>query len=167
MRKFEIIVCLCLILGVVAAAFFPCLKNGFTNWDDPEYITENPLIRSFSLQNLKTIFSSFIFANYHPITILSFMLEYSFFQFNPYNYHLTNLLLHLSSCLLVFWLVFVITGRISVAILTALLFGVHPLQVESVAWISERKGLLCGFFFLGAIISYLYYLRKERISAYY
>jgi len=167
MKKFKIIVCLCLILGAVATAFFPCLKNGFTNWDDAEYITENPVIRSLSLRNIKTIFSSVIFANYHPITVLSFMIEYRLFKFNPYYYHLNNLQLHLFNCLLVFWLVFILCGRASVALLTALLFGVHPLQVESVAWISERKGLLCGLFFIGAIISYLYYLRKERRSVYY
>ncbi|MCX5694284.1 MAG: tetratricopeptide repeat protein [Candidatus Omnitrophica bacterium] len=131
------------------------------------YVTENKAIRSITLTNLKNISTSFFITHYQPVTIFSYLLEYHFFKLNPFNYHLTNLILHLLNCLLVFWLFYLISGRASVAWITAILFGIHPMQVESVAWISERKNLLYAFFFLGALISYLYYLRKDKAVKYY
>jgi tetratricopeptide (TPR) repeat protein len=165
-KKLKIIIPIFLIL-ITLASFYPCVKNNFTNWDDNFYVTENTAIRSLSLGNLKTIFTSFFIAHYQPVTILSYLLEYHFFKLDPFYYHLTNLILHLLNCLLVYWVIYLLTGRISVAGLTALLFGIHPLQVESVAWISERKNLLYAFFYLGAIISYLYYLSKDKTTKYY
>ena len=167
MKKFKIIISIFLILIVTLAAFYPSLKNNFTNWDDDLYVTGNSAIRSITLANLKNISTSFFATHYQPVTILSYLLEYHFFKLNPFNYHLTNLILHLLNCLLVFWVIYLLTGRISVACLTALLFGIHPMQVESVAWISERKNVLYAFFFLGAMTSYLYYLRKEKALKYY
>jgi protein O-mannosyl-transferase len=161
------IACVIVILIITLASFFPVLKNDFTNWDDTGYVTENNIIRSVSLVNLKSIFFSFSMTHYHPVTILSYLLEYQFFRLNPFNYHLTNFILHLLNCLLVFWMIYLLSGSIFISGLTALLFGIHPLQVESVAWISERKNLLYAFFFLGALISYLYYLRKDEKTKYF
>jgi len=165
--KLRIPFLLFLTLGIIFIGFFPCLKNGFVNWDDDTYVTQNPSLRSLSSANLKNIFSSFFSGHYQPITILSFLYDYRFFKLNPFGYHLTNLILHLLNCLLVFWLIFLLTGRTTVSWVTAFLFGLHPLQVESVAWISERKNVLYALFFLGAAIYYLYYLQRERKLKYY
>ncbi|MCK9432043.1 MAG: tetratricopeptide repeat protein [Candidatus Omnitrophica bacterium] len=167
MGKIKLGVSLLLILIIVFAALFPCLSNGFTSWDDNMYVTENRSIRSFSPENLKNISTSFFITHYQPVTIFSYLLEYHFFRLNPFNYHLTNLILHLLNCLLVFWMVYLFSGRILVSFITAVFFGIHPMQVESVAWISERKNLLYAFFFLGALVSYLYYQRGEKIRYYF
>ena len=155
------------VLIIAYLSFYPCLKNDFTNWDDLLYLTGNPAVRSLSIANLRKIFTSFVFGNYHPLTIISYAIEYHLFQYQPFIYHLTNLILHLLNCLLVFWLIYLIAGKISTALITAILFGIHPLHVEPVAWISARKDLFYSFFFLGALINYLYYLRNKSGSCYY
>lgn len=161
------IILLLLILVITFFAFYPALKNGFTNWDDNDYVTENPTIRSFSLHNFKNIFASFCLASYQPLTIVSYLIEYHFIKLDPFIYHLTNLIIHLLNCLLVFWLIYIISGNSYVPWLTAILFGIHPLQVESVAWISERKNVLYAFFFIGSLISYLHYIVGEKKLKYY
>lgn len=148
------------VLGITFAAYFPSLKNGFVNWDDDYYVTRNTAIQRLSPGTVKEMFSSFFVGNYHPLTMLSYAVEYRFFKNHPFGYHLDNLILHLLNVLLAFWLIFRLTGgNAVVAAFSAALFGVHPLHVESVAWISERKDVLYALFFLGALISYRRYLR--------
>jgi len=166
-KKNKIIIPIFIVLIVTAASFYPCLKNNFTNWDDNLYVTENKAIRAATPGNLKNISTSFFVTHYQPVTIFSYLLEYRFFKLNPFNYHLTNFILHLLNCVLVFWVIYLFTKSASVACLTAVFFGIHPMQVESVAWVSERKNLLCAFFFLGAMISYLYYLGNTGRLKYY
>lgn len=165
--KTKRVILVCLILILTFITFLPALQNGFTTWDDGAYVTNNSLIASLSFRNIKRIFTSFYIDGYQPITLLSFLFEYHFFNLDPLFYHLTNLILHLFNCTLVFWLIFSISGRASISFITTILFAVHPLQVETVAWISERKGLLYVFFYLASIISYIYYLRKGDILKYY
>lgn len=167
MQKYKITFLIFLILVITFIAFLPSLKNGFVNWDDSTYVINNQIIRSFSCENVKSVFTSFFFVNYQPLTILSYSLDYHFYRLNPFGYHLTNLILHLLNCLLVFWLIFVFSYSLPISFITAILFAVHPLRVESVAWISERKDVLYSFFYLGAMISYCYYLLKGRASKYY
>ncbi len=167
MKYRSVIIPLCTILLITTIAFFPSLENGFTNWDDDLYVTENPKIRQLSWKNVGRIFASTHYGGYEPLTELSFALEYRFFRLNPLPYHITNLLLHLLNCLLVFWLIILIGGNPQIAFVAALLFGVHPLRVESVAWVSELKDLLYGFFFLWSLIAYLLYLRKKRNGFYW
>ncbi|MDD4893828.1 MAG: tetratricopeptide repeat protein [Candidatus Omnitrophica bacterium] len=167
MRKLKIIIALFVILIITFVSLYPSLKNNFTNWDDTRYVTENGLIQSLSLRNIEKIFTSFISGNYHPFTILSYSFEYSFFKLNPFPYHLDNLILHLANCCLVFWLIYLLTDNILLSFVTAMLFGIHPLHVESVAWVSGRKDLLAALFSFGAIIFYLQYRKEKRISKYY
>jgi len=144
--------------------FSPSLKNGFTNWDDNVYVAENKLITSLSGENVKAIFdpANHVSLNYHPITILSLAIDYHFSEFNPHTYHFTNLLFHVFNTALVFWFVFLLSGRKpEVAAIVALFFGIHPMHVESVAWISERKDVLYTFFFMASLIVYLNYLTNE------
>jgi tetratricopeptide (TPR) repeat protein len=148
-------------------AFLPCLENGFTNWDDNLLVTQNPKIRKIDLNHIGVFFNSFHFAHYHPLVLLSFALEYRFFGLNPAAYHATNVVLHILCALLVFWLFYSISSKISVALITSLLFGIHPMKVESVAWIAERKDVLYAFFYLGAMISYVYYVKKGSLYLYF
>ena len=163
----RISLCICLILLIVFGAFLPVLKNGFVNWDDDNYVVNNTSITSVSVPNLKSIFGSFFVGHYMPLTILSYLLNYQFFKLNPFGYHLTNLILHLLNCLLVFYLIYLLSRNIGVSFITAILFGIHPLHVESVAWVSERKDVLYSFFYLLSAITYLYYLTREHKSRYY
>lgn len=150
------LICLFFVLLLSALVFSPSLYNGFVNWDDQEYILNNPTIREITPASLKTIFSSFVVGNYQPLTVLSFAVDYQIGQLNPGQYHLGNILFHVLNVYLIFRLILLFTGgRFAVALLTALLFGIHPLKVESVAWATERKDVLFTFFYLLALLSYL------------
>jgi protein O-mannosyl-transferase len=164
-RRRDIIISLCLILVVSFIAFCPSLLNGFTNFDDQLYVTKNRMIRTLTLESVARIFTTFE-ALYHPLVLLSFTLEYHFFRLNPHAYHATNLVFHLFNCLLVFWLILLFSRNVPIACAAAILFGVHPLRVPSVAWVSERKDLLYSFFYLLSFISYIYY-RQRRGSVFY
>jgi len=166
-KKFKIIISIWLILIITFVAFFPSLKNEFTNWDDNEYVTENADIQNLSGRNIKKIFSSFYTGIYCPLTVLSYSVEYHFFKLNPYVYHSTNLNLHLLNTALVFWLIYLLSGKVLVSLIASLLFGIHPLHVEPVAWVTGRKDVLYSFFFLSAIISYLYYRKKQVVNYYF
>lgn len=143
------------------------LFNNFVYLDDDQYILTNPFLRDFSFKGVWAIFSSFYFSNYHPLTTLTFFFEYSLFGTNPFPYHLFNLLLHLLNIWLVYKLVEKLSGTRICALVAALLFGIHPMHVESVAWISERKDVLYACFYLSSLMVYLRYLETgHRIKFY-
>lgn len=152
-------------------ALFPSLKNEFTNWDDPTYVLENNLVKSLSTENIKSIFSSTVSLNYHPLTMLSLAIDYHFSELKPGTYHTTNLIFHLLNTLLVFWFVFLLSkGRMEVSLIVSILFGIHPMHVESVAWISERKDVLYTFFFMASLITYHKYVNaigKNKTGFYF
>jgi protein O-mannosyl-transferase len=154
------------ILAVTFAAHFPSLRNGFTNYDDPYYVLDNPVIRSLSWSSVRHIFSSHILM-YHPLSMLSLAVDYRLFGLDPAGYHAVNLALHLANTLLVFWVLRLLCGGVTAAAVGALLFGVHPLHVESVAWVSERKDVLSACFFLGALGAYLRHIGGTRRRAWY
>jgi tetratricopeptide (TPR) repeat protein len=161
-----IILPLAYVLIVTAIAFSPVLNNDFTNWDDQKHVYENPLIRSSDGLPLREIFTTSISKIYIPLTILSFSIEHRFFGFNPFVYHLTNLLLHLAVTALIFRFALRLQLTARAATLAALLFGIHPMHVESVAWITERKDVLYAFFYMLALDSYLTYLQRGKGSSY-
>lgn len=136
------------------------LQNQLTNWDDPGYIRDNALIKDISAQGLKEIFSTPIMGNYHPLTILSYAIEYSFVRLEPWLYHLDSVLLHIVVTVLVFYFVQKLTHRPIAAAVTALLFGLHPMHVESVAWLAGRKDVVYSVFYMAACITWLYYIRS-------
>lgn len=154
------------LLGIIvlltAYAFWPILQNGFTNWDDPTYLENNPLIRELSGANLKKIFSEVYFANYQPLHILSYAIEYHFFKLNPAGYHGVSLVMHLVNVALVFFFIRKLSSSAVIAIITTLLFAINTLHVESVAWAAERKDLLYAMFFFAALISYLHYVMDKK-----
>lgn len=156
---------LTLVLGCVFWAYWPSLFNGFVSWDDNLYVVENETIRHLSGASLKTIFTTDVSLNYTPLTSLSFAGEYHFFKYNPFYYHLDNLLLHLAVVALVFILALRLSLSLTVAALAALFFGLHPMHVESVAWVTERKDVLYAFFYMLALVLYWNYLTgKSRVS---
>ena len=133
-----------------------CLNNTLTNWDDVQYIKDNPLIKDLSAEGLKAIFSTPVLGNYHPLTILSYAFDYAAGGHDPYIYHLHSLALHCIATILVYWLAMLLTKRPVAVAITALLFGLHPMHVESVAWLSGRKDELCAIYYVGACIAYVY-----------
>jgi len=149
-----------IVVILAAILYSKAAMNDFTYWDDDLYILKNQFLRNFSLKGITAIFTTFDNANYHPLTTITNLFEYRFFKLNPLPYHLTNILLHLLNI----WLVFKLTERLSGKRLTALivciLFAIHPLNVESVAWISERKNVLYSSFYLMSLLAYLRYIAQ-------
>ena len=160
----KIIFSVSFIVVITFISFLSSLDNGFTNWDDPVNVTENLLIRGLSWNNIKGIFTTYT-DYYRPLVFITYAIEYSLFGLEPAVYHTTNLLFHTLNTLLVFWLIYLLSNQTFVALISALLFGVHPLHVESVAWVTERKDVLFTLFYLQAIVYYLLY--KERSKGYY
>ena len=149
--------------------FSPILNNGFiSTWDDGPYVLQNQLLHNFSWQGITKIFSygdtfQQLTNNYHPLTTLSLALDYQVSGLSPSAYHTTNLILHGLNAVLAFLFVYLLfRRRIWPAVITGLLFAVHPMHVESVAWISERKDVLYAFFFLAGLNAYLKYLEDEK-----
>lgn len=167
MSKRQAVVSILLIVVIVSLAFLPSLDNGFVNDDDPLYVYQNPLVRELSWGNIKATFTAYHCLNYHPLALLSHAIEFRFFGDYPRGYHFSNLILHLLNALLVFWLIFILSKDWLVSFLTSVFFGIHPLHVESVAWISERRDVLFTFFFLLSVISYLFYLKGKSREYYY
>jgi len=158
-EKSKIYLALAAIIFISFLVYLPVFNNSFLAWDDNAYIKDNPLVQSI---DLKAIFSQYVMGNYHPITILVHALEYKLFGLNPVGYHAVNLLFHLLNTVLVFYAVFLLVEKYGVALVAALLFGVHPLHVESVAWAAELKDLLYTFFFLASWIFYMKYIKDSQ-----
>ncbi|MBI5587182.1 MAG: tetratricopeptide repeat protein [Deltaproteobacteria bacterium] len=155
-----------LIALVTFAVYLPSLGSGFVNWDDPAYILDNARIRSINLELFRWVFVNVVNSNWHPLTIISYALDYSFWGTDPWGYHLVNIVFHSLNTFLVFYLALRLVGLkaphgskvpFAAAAVTAILFGLHPAHVESVSWVSERKDVLCGFFFILSILAYLKY----------
>jgi len=150
------------IVLITFIAFSPSLKNDFVNWDDQEYVTENPLVKSEVLP-LKEIFTKSVSGNYHPLTMLSLYLSYHSGYLDATGYHFVNVIFHLLNTALVFLFIFLLTKRnLLMASVVALFFGIHPMHVESVTWISERKDVMYVFFFLAGLIAYLKFINSKK-----
>lgn len=163
-RRTIYVLIIVLLTGVV---FSPAISSEFLIWDDEHYVVHNNVIKDFSFRNLKKMFTSSFVGCYCPLAILSYAVEYYFFKLNPSLYHLTNYLLHILISLLVFYFIYLLSDKLGVAFIGALIFGVHTVHVESVAWISERKDLLCALFYILALITYSLYLKHQRRVFYF
>ncbi|MCA9401351.1 MAG: hypothetical protein KC713_06965 [Candidatus Omnitrophica bacterium] len=150
-----------LLLLITLFAFSPALKYGFIQWDDQEYILMNPLVQAPHISDIKRIFQQFILGNYQPLTVLTFAVEKHIFGLNPSVFHLHNILLHLANVFLVYYFVSLLLKNKTVSVLAAVLFAIHPMRVESVVWVSERKDVLFAFFYLWGLI--VYQKRDNRI----
>ncbi len=141
--------------GALAFLVYFASLGGQFLFDDSVYVLQNHLIKNFDLPGLREIFSSFYKWDYLPLTFLSLSFDYFLFGLNPTGYHVTNTLLHIGNVFLVHLIAFELCRSRFVAVGTALLFLVHPVHVESVAWISERKNVLSFFFLFLSLYSYL------------
>ena len=156
-----------LLFFFVVFVFSGALNNDFVNWDDASFVDKNPMIQSFDSERLFQMATSFHTGNWHPVTWLSHALDYRLFGSDPAGHHLTSILLHGVNVFLVFVLFrrlltlaktdFSSVNIFWVGMTAALLFGLHPLRVESVVWVSERKDLLCALFVLAGYLVYLSY----------
>lgn len=159
-EKYPLLPWLLFIGAITAICFFPSLFNEFTNWDDEYYVVNNRMLRG---PDWKAIFSTQVLGNYHPLTISSYAFNYAISGLDPFSYHLVNYLFHIANTLLVFYFIRDISGKNNfVAAFVALVFGVHPMHVESVAWIAERKDVLYTFFFLLSLLQYWRYLNNGK-----
>jgi Tfp pilus assembly protein PilF len=157
-----------IILTVVTLAVFWQVNHyAFVNFDDQVYVTENTHIQSgITLDGFYWAFSTKYFGLWNPLVWLSLMFDYQLHGLNAGGYHLTNLILHVMSALLLFWLFNRMTGTIWRSAFVATLFALHPLHVESVAWIAERKDVLSAFFWMLTLCLYVYYTEKPVIRRY-
>ncbi|HAM51012.1 MAG TPA: hypothetical protein DCP92_10115 [Nitrospiraceae bacterium] len=171
---------------VTFLVYLPSLQNEFVNWDDPKYVFENSNITSFDIPLFKWAFFHFYAANWHPLTWISHALDYAIWRLNPVGHHLTNNIIHAINSFLVVVLIIKLLeihkervirdasttfidrpAMLMVGGITGLLFGLHPVHVESVAWVAERKDLLCALFFLLSIMVYAEYAKfvdKETVQ---
>ncbi len=169
------------VAALTLVVFLPSLRNGFIGWDD-NAVFYNPNIRVIDLSFLKWVFTTPISYNWHPLTFISFALDYRFSGSNPAGYHLTNIVIHSLNTLLVFILALTLirlsgesrikfkevclSMALPAAFIAAFIFGLHPLRVESVVWISERKDVLCTFFFLLSLVFHISYISKGSARGY-
>src|SRR3990172_9165803 len=143
---------------LVFLAFSPVLDNDFINYDDPPYVTDNPnVLGGVTAENIRWAFSAVHSHNWHPLTWVSHMVDVQMYGLNPTGHHLTSLMLHISNSVLLFALLFRMTGGLGRSACVAALFALHPLHVESVAWVSERKDVLSTLFMLLALLAYREY----------
>jgi len=161
-RKSKLLPWLLVLVVITVICFSPMLKNQLTNWDDQFYVIKNSLLFG---PDWKGIFSTPVVSNYHPLTIITLAINYKIGQLDATSYLWFNLLLHCANVLLVFYFSWLISGKNSwVGFLTALLFAIHPMHVESVAWVSERKDVLYTLFFMLSLIQYWKYLETGNRS---
>ncbi|MFA6467456.1 MAG: hypothetical protein WCW35_01035 [Bacteroidota bacterium] len=161
---FKILVSILLILLVTTVSFVPALFNGWTTWDDDVYVVDNPSVQQISAESLERVFTTPVNGSYLPLSMISYMIDYQIGGFDPKVFHATNVLFHILNSCLMFFLMYQLTGSVLASLVGGLLFGIHPMRVESVAWISARKDVLSMFFFLLSSISYLRYIRVKKQS---
>jgi tetratricopeptide (TPR) repeat protein len=156
------------VLGLVAAvltAFWPALRNGFVSYDDIHYLTENPYVRrGFSAETLRWALTTDQPNYWHPLTLLSHMVDWQLYGPAPTGHHATNLALHAANTVLVFLFFERTTGAVWRSALAAALFGLHPLRVESVAWAAERKDVLSTLLWLLTLHAYVGWVAKPRLG---
>jgi protein O-mannosyl-transferase len=165
-------VLICLALTILTVITFWSLKDcGFINLDDTTYVYENAYVQSgLNWNSIGQAFSSELVgksSNWHPLTWLSLMLDYQIFGLNPFGYHLINLLFHVMNTILLFLIFLRMTKKLWPSAFVAALFAIHPLHVESVAWIAERKDVLSTFFFMLTLGAYSYYVEHPRLRRYF
>jgi protein O-mannosyl-transferase len=152
-----------ILAGLIFALFSQTFNFEFVNWDDHVNVYDNENVINF---DVKGIFTEHVIGNYNPLSNLTLALEYKIVQDSPKLYHFNNVMLHIICTLLVFFMMKKLGMSYFVSFLIALLFGIHPMRVESVAWITERKDVLFGMFYLASQLLYISYLKTNK-SVYY
>jgi protein O-mannosyl-transferase len=165
-RTLSIVICLLLALATLAI-YAQTASHGYVAYDDDQYVYENPRVKAgLTASNVAWACTTFFYANWHPLTWISYMLDFSLFGSNPGEQHLVNVALHLASALLLFLALARMTRQPWRCAVVAAIFAVHPLHVESVAWISERKDVLSTFFEMLTLLLYVRYTAKPGARSY-
>lgn len=163
----RLLVCVALIV-LTTAAFWQINSNDFINYDDDLYIYQNDHIKDgLNRQSFLWAFTTTSNNNWHPLTWLSYMLDYQFSGLSPHGYHLTNLLLHLANVILLFLVFNRMTGALWPSAMVAALFALHPLHVQSVAWVAERKDVLSACFWFLTMWAYVRYTKRPVLTNYF
>ena len=150
---------------VTLLAYLPVARDGFINYDDQDYVTENRVVQNgLTWAGVQWAFTTGHASNWHPVTWLSHMLDCELFGLNAGAHHFVNVLFHAANAVLLLLLLFRLTGALWPSAFVAALFAWHPLHVESVAWISERKDVLSTFFALLTLLAYTRYAQGRRES---
>ena len=156
-----------LLVMIILAVYNPVSHNGFVGYDDEGYVTENPHVQAgLRWGTISWAFTSWDQANWHPLTWLSHALDCQLFRLNATGHHYTSLLLHAMNALLLFLILQWFTGYTARGLMVAALFALHPINVESVAWVAERKNVLSMLFLLLALAAYGWYVRRPGVARY-
>ncbi len=166
--KWPIVLGICLFLVVITwLVFGQTIRHQFVNFDDEDYVYENPaVLAGLSLDRIGWAFTHTVSANWHPLTVVSHMLDCTLYGLNPGGHHFTNVCLHSIAVVLLFLVLWDMTGAIWRSGFVAAVFAIHPLRAESVAWISERKDVLSALFFMLTLGAYLRYVRQRSLGRY-
>ena len=158
---------ICLALAAFTVAVYaPALRCQFLTLDDPVYVSENRHVQGgLTPENIVGAFRVNTAGNWHPLTLLSHMLDCQIYGLRPWGHHLTNVLLHAANCVLIFLVLMRMTGACWRSACVAALFAAHPAHVESVAWVAERKDVLSSFFFLLAIWAYVRQVEEFKVQS--
>jgi Flp pilus assembly protein TadD len=152
---------------MVFAVFGRTVLNGFINFDDDYYVTRNPMVqKGLSAEGLSWALTTADYFYWHPLAWMSHMLDCELYGLNPWGHHFTNVTIHALTAILAFAALFSLTGALWRSAFVAALFAIHPLRVESVAWVAERKDLLAGFFWFASILAYAFYVRRPTWKRY-
>jgi hypothetical protein len=152
---------------ITLAVYLPVTRHDFVNLDDADYVTQNPIVQEgLTVGGLHWAFTTFHASNWHPLTWLSHMADCECFGLNPAGHHLVNVLFHSANVALLFILLLRLTSQIWPSALVAALFAWHPLHVESVAWVAERKDVLSTFFGLLTLLSYVKFVQAQQRSSF-
>jgi len=161
-----LVICVVLAVGTFCA-FAQVMNNDFVNYDDDQYVTENPFVRrGLNAESVKWAFTTVHMGNWHPLTWISHILDSSVFGVEPAGHHLVSLVLHIANVVLLFLILKAATGCVWQSAFVAAVFGLHPLATESVAWVSQRKTILSTFFAFLTIAAYLWYVKKPGLRRY-
>ena len=156
-----------LLIAVTLVAYWGVQNHEFINYDDGLYVTENDRVQAgLTMKSVTWAFTSTHASNWHPLTWLSHMVDCQLFGLNPGYHHLTSLLLHIANALMLFLVLKRMTGSVWKSSFIAALFALHPLHVESVAWVAERKDVLSTFFWILTIWAYVYYTQRPNLARY-
>ncbi len=166
-RNYRVMLIGITLIILILLVFWRVQHFEFLNYDDQIYVTDNVQVRQgLTLESVKWAFTSDEAGFWHPLTWLSLMLDYELYRLNPGGYHWTNLLFHIAGTFLLFWGLYRMTGEAWCSGLVAALFAVHPLHVESVAWVAERKDVLSSFFWMATIAAYIWFTERPVIGRY-
>ena len=162
------IAAVCLALAVVTVfAYRGSRNNDFVTYDDLSYVSENQQVQQgVNLESIKWAFTTYYASNWHPLTWISHMVDWDLYGKNAGGHHMTNVYLHSANSMLLFLFLLYVTGSLGRSAMVAFLFALHPAHVESVAWVSERKDVLCAFFWFATLLAYAWYVRRPSWKRY-